>query len=910
MRNLKLQPSLMAVLLRACALIVLMAGSSSAVAYDVCSDDYAGKGINSCAHEQMFDEALRFYMELAEDNRFKSEISVYSGDIRAGVGAPDEEDPLYDNAGLLTTITHFWEPDGSFGQPMVWGLDPYPNAFNTSTALWTRALGEYAAGNKSNAYRFLGMIAHFLGDQTVPAHANGDTHPEKLNDGDAFEEYMSNPLLNNTLLTDTEYDGLKAQGLVEFPDLEASDKMLWLFLNVNQVGDYFGSDDYEGDTNLPRDARYPYANDFAKGALDKVILDCNGLCPTTSDQLQDNDKNTYPYFYDDDDDLSLMRTHSYVPGVRKLAALFTLWEQAIQDPIMTLTVHQMEETGFTDAVVCFGATLGLDDCDKPDMYLGIVMGNRRQSPVPPGALLESDNDEHSYRVLDGDRAFPANVTRNDANNSVAEDKVKVTADYHFGQSFTPDPATGDFMPGTDLINLVMQVRDQDVTSALSSPYGDDDIALIHPQGGNQVNLRVDLAKCSTGLNGGVGISYFRLLPVPELYYEEYTCAPSTDDSGFTLLVGGGRGSEEGDFGDDSDDVDVRFSVSMFVADQEPPVIVCAAADGLWHDDDVSIACTATDEGSGLANPDADAEFLLWTNVPAGTETANALTDTREVCDAVGNCATAGPIGGNKVDKKTPEITIAQPTATQYLHSATLVLDYDVTDDGSGVATVTATMNGDTTAGGYSLDSGQAIHLLTALPLGEHIFAVDADDNVGNVSPTESVTFEIIVTTQSIMDAVNQLNESGDVARNMVNPLIAKLRNAKRKMDAGDCTPAQNMYGAFINQLQAQSGKKVSSIAAEILIADAQYLIAHCGVEDAADGATPDEETSVAVGSGGSSSSSSSNPTSSASTATAGNKPASSGGGSMSVAMCLGLLIVMMTARRRRRIHNHPGSRHR
>ena len=156
-------------------------------------------------------------------------------------------------------------------------------------------------------------------------------------------------------------------------------------------------------------------------------------------------------------------------------------------------------------------------------------------------------------------------------------------------------------------------------------------------------------------------------------------------------MGGGRGGDD-DFGEDSSDVDVRFSVNLFVPDTEPPVITCDAPDGLWHPSDVVIHCTAADAGSGLADA-ADAAFDLSTSVPAGTETANALTSTREVCDAVGNCATAGPIGGNMVDKKAPAIVIIQPAATEYTHSDTLVLDYSVTDGGSGVATVTPTMDG-------------------------------------------------------------------------------------------------------------------------------------------------------------------------------------------------------------------------
>ncbi len=506
--------------------------------------------------------------------------------------------------------------------------------------------------------------------------------------------------------------------------------------------------------------------------------------------------------------------HVRKQNARRLAALLSLWEQAIQDPILTLTVHEMQETGFTDAFVCLGGTLGLDDCNQPDFYLGVVMGNRRRSAVPPGALLESDDSAHSYRSDEGER-FPAAATRTDANNSIAEDMTLVDHDYHFGQSFKPDAITRQFAAGTDVIDLSFIVRDQDLTAATSSPYGDDDLAFIHPNGSGRVDLAVDLAHCADGTTDGVNV----------VGVNTFACAPTTEDSAFTILVGGGRGPS-GDFGEDSSDVDVRFSVNLFVPDIEPPVITCGTADGIWHATDVSIACTAADEGSGLADP-ADASFVLSTSVPPGTETANAFTDSREVCDAVGNCATAGPIGGNRVDKKAPEIVIVAPAATEYTHSDTLVLDYSVTDGGSGVAAVTPTMNGDSMLAGDGLPSGRALLLLTALPLGDHTFAVGATDQVGNVSPTESVTFSIVVTPESLIEAITIFEGLGDIESKLVKPLLAKLQNAAKKFNSGQCTPAENMYRAFINQSRAQTGKAITAFAADILIADAEYLIANC-----------------------------------------------------------------------------------
>jgi hypothetical protein len=96
----------------------------------------------------------------------------------------------------------------------------------------------------------------------------------------------------------------------------------------------------------------------------------------------------------------------------------------------------------------------------------------------------------------------------------------------------------------------------------------------------------------------------------------------------------------------------------------------------------------------------------------------------------------------------------------------------------------------------------------------------------SASSNLSVTFTIIVTAQSMIDDLNQLQASGAISGN-ANSLLAKLNNALSKQTSGQCNPAGNMYGAFINEVMAQNGKTITPAAAAILIADAQYLITHC-----------------------------------------------------------------------------------
>jgi hypothetical protein len=60
-----------------------------------------------------------------------------------------------------------------------------------------------------------------------------------------------------------------------------------------------------------------------------------------------------------------------------------------------------------------------------------------------------------------------------------------------------------------------------------------------------------------------------------------------------------------------------------------------------------------------------------------------------------------------------------------------------------------------------------------------------------------------------------------------NSLTVKLNAAAAARARGDCRTAANNYNAFINELNAQRDKGVDANAAQIMIADAQYLITHC-----------------------------------------------------------------------------------
>ena len=64
----------------------------------------------------------------------------------------------------------------------------------------------------------------------------------------------------------------------------------------------------------------------------------------------------------------------------------------------------------------------------------------------------------------------------------------------------------------------------------------------------------------------------------------------------------------------------------------------------------------------------------------------------------------------------------------------------------------------------------------------------------------------------------------DLQGGIENSLVAKLENAARKLDDGKTAAAVNMLEAFINQVDAQRGKKIPQVAADTLIDTAQEII--------------------------------------------------------------------------------------
>ena len=169
------------------------------------------------------------------------------------------------------------------------------------------------------------------------------------------------------------------------------------------------------------------------------------------------------------------------------------------------------------------------------------------------------------------------------------------------------------------------------------------------------------------------------------------------------------------------------------------------------------------------------------------------------------------------DTTAPVITINVPEAKTYLNGDSITLDFFATDDIAGVKSVTATLDG------ASVTNGQVIDLYTYLPGSTHTLVVTATDKAYNTS-SESVTFTVGTSVQSMMSVLTSLYNDGEVSSaDVYNGLMDKLQSAAKAKKA---TTAINVLNAFINQVNAQKGKAITPEAADLLIANAEWAIAH------------------------------------------------------------------------------------
>jgi len=133
-------------------------------------------------------------------------------------------------------------------------------------------------------------------------------------------------------------------------------------------------------------------------------------------------------------------------------------------------------------------------------------------------------------------------------------------------------------------------------------------------------------------------------------------------------------------------------------------------------------------------------------------------------------------------------------------------------------------------GGFHVSMNFSTDLLTWLP-DEFTARVTIRNEDHDTGQDFTILVDNVRTFSSIPDAIRQLIEQVealDIHHGIKNSLIVKLNAAVKKLeDANESNDSMaiNSLGAFINEVEAQRGKKISEADADALIAAAQQIIA-------------------------------------------------------------------------------------
>ena len=122
-----------------------------------------------------------------------------------------------------------------------------------------------------------------------------------------------------------------------------------------------------------------------------------------------------------------------------------------------------------------------------------------------------------------------------------------------------------------------------------------------------------------------------------------------------------------------------------------------------------------------------------------------------------------------------------------------------------------------TASGTCTISSNTVHITGVGSC--NITAHQAGNSNYNAAPDVSQTFTVNITYERMNELVKQFVTNQGIA----NSLLAKLDNAQKAEAKGNQDAKAGMIGAFINEVEAQTGKAITPDVAAILISLAKVL---------------------------------------------------------------------------------------
>ncbi|WP_235854343.1 ThuA domain-containing protein [Nonomuraea aridisoli] len=260
-------------------------------------------------------------------------------------------------------------------------------------------------------------------------------------------------------------------------------------------------------------------------------------------------------------------------------------------------------------------------------------------------------------------------------------------------------------------------------------------------------------------------------------------------------------------------------------DDKAPVTTAALDPGEqptgWYTAPVTVTLTAADEGSGVAKTEYKVDDGDWA---AYTEPFTVDNDgTHQVSfrstDKAGNQEEAEDVT-LKLDATEPELTVGGLTDdAKYGDSAQITVTAEGADDGSGIDTVAATLDGEELKLGEPLD-------LSALALGAHQITVTATDKAGNVTE-QAVTLTVTTSFGDLTTLLDRFEVGG--------PLGAQLGNFLKSARTSDLKDHPEQALHHLGKFREAAARVTDEAQRAVLVRDADALIVLLGGEASAEG---------------------------------------------------------------------------
>lgn len=245
------------------------------------------------------------------------------------------------------------------------------------------------------------------------------------------------------------------------------------------------------------------------------------------------------------------------------------------------------------------------------------------------------------------------------------------------------------------------------------------------------------------------------------------------------------------------------TVTVHILETTPPVTIDDGQGG-WHRDAQTIHLTATDEGSGVAQTFYSINGSPFVEGNTIQIDQNGVNELRYYSVDVAGNQEAQKSVTISIDKTGPIIT-SSVSMSVYM-TDTIHLDFQTTDDFSGVNVITIKLDGKPVAEPYVIEP-------LTLSLGEHIVTVTATDNVNNMSERQFV-LNVQMNIDLLDEALQFAKQKGLIKNEGIyNGLMSLVKVIQEALKEN----INHALNALENLILAQRGKFIDETTAVKLI---------------------------------------------------------------------------------------------